>query len=397
MKFKHFFLFIFFISAFNKLSAQNTDLYGQHIDICPIPTEIPDNKDAEDALNRVCNAADIPNNFTLLSCPGVGNCFALYKDGVSYIVYDPQFFKRVLTFRFTEKSLPGSTKKLPGSNDWVALTILAHELGHHLCQHTTNPALSSKYTPIQLELQADEFAGSIMHRLGATLAQAQQAMRTDIVSEAATDTHPARKDRLAAIAKGYNKIANNGQNNNNVPVDPPSNGKITMIIPLFQVTAPNVKRNIAEQMRQTLVSDMVNDGTYNIIASSFDLDHVMYDPAVAYGGPQAIKKANYMLLGKITSYEEKPVLIFKDLKTIHYSFSFEVINAKTKEIVLVKNWELKTKSGKINITIPGKTATGQFVHNTAVPLNADVAGTYQQDLKDVIKSITDQKSKIALN
>lgn len=381
-----------FISIGGNLFAQNKDFYGKAIDksICPIQTEIVDNKDATDALNKICSAADIPNNFVVVPCPEIGNCFAVYKDGVSYILYDPKFFKRVQTFGFTEKNLPNSV-------DWAALTILAHELGHHLCQHTTNLSLSSKYTPVELELQADEFAGAIMYRLGATLVQAQKAMNTNGVTDKASLTHPAKKDRLDAIAKGYNKNAKRGGNNSSNSSDIPSDGKITIVVPQFQIIAENVKYNMAEQMKQILVSGLQNDGTYHIVASSFDIQNFRNDPAVAYGGEQAIKRANYVLLGKIISYQEKNssfgVGTYKASlgTTLHYRFSFEVINAKTNEMVLVKNWELKIKSGTVGVS------TGANGVNGAVALDPDVAAAYEKKIGEIIKFITEQKSKITFN
>ncbi len=375
-----------------KLIAQNKDFYGNDLNsnVCAIKPETTNDKEATAALNKICNAADIPNNFTLMPCAEIGNCFALYKDGISYIVYDPKFFKRIQTFGFTEKNLPSGT-------DWAALTILAHELAHHLCQHTTNTTLTSKYTPVQLELQADEFAGSMMYKLGASLTQAQKAMYTDGVSENESLTHPARKDRLELLAKGYNKYANAKGNNSAPTTDMPSDGRITIVIPQFQITASNVKSDLAEQMKQILVSNMVNEGAYNIVASSYDLRNFRNDPALAYGGEQAIRKANYILLGKIVLFEEKDnsfgigALKASLGKTQRYGFSFEVINAKTNEMVLIKNWDIKVKTGNMGVS----TAVTNLNGNMNV--NADVTGTFEKNLKPVIKSILEQKSKIVLN
>lgn len=375
--------------------AQNSDFYGQSIDktVCPTEVGTTENREALNSLNKICDAADIPNNFALLPCMKVGNCFALYKDGLSYIVYDADFFKRVQTFGFTEKNLPGSV-------DWVALTILAHELGHHLCQHTTNPALSSKYKPAELELQADEFAGAIMFKLGASLVQAQKSMYSDGVTEEASYSHPSRKERLEAIAKGYNKHAGKAVANNNskeTPADVPSDGRITIVVPQFQVTATHIQYNLAEQMKQILVNNLQNDGTYNIIASSYDVQHYRNDPAVAYGGEQALKKANYVLLGKILSYEEKENSFglggnkVNLGKTMMYTLSFEMINAKTNEIVSVKPCNIKVKSGTVGVT------TGMSGLNGNVKLDPNVSGTYEKNLKEVIKYFNDQKGKIVMN
>ena len=198
---KAFLPFSFFLFVVLNVNAQNVDFYGKEVanNICG-QLGMKDDKEASDCMDKICDAAGIPNNFTLQPCPNIDNCYAISYNDISYIVYDITFFNKVKSYGFTEKKLPG--KQI----DWSALTILAHELGHHLCQHFTKN-VREKFTPVQLELQADEYAGRIMYRLGATLEQAQQAMKSNEVSEEASLTHPARKDRLNAIAKGYEKEA----------------------------------------------------------------------------------------------------------------------------------------------------------------------------------------------
>ncbi|MCW3111082.1 MAG: hypothetical protein JWQ09_5588, partial [Segetibacter sp.] len=56
---------------------------------------------------------------------------------------------------------------------------------------------------IPKELEADEFSGSVLRRMGASLQQAQLAMKL-IASPYASATHPGENDRLAAIARGWN-------------------------------------------------------------------------------------------------------------------------------------------------------------------------------------------------
>lgn len=219
----------FFLCMVGCAKAQNVDFYGKELakDICN-QYGMKDDQAAKDCLDKICDAADIPNNFVLAPCTGIDNCFALYKNGYSYIVYDINFFNKIKTYGFTEKNLQKNTV------DWAALTILAHELGHHMCLHTTNPNLSSIYTPVQIELQADEYAGSVMYKLGATLIQAQLAMNSSDVPEEGSLTHPGRKPRLAAIAKGWNKEYKKdmdknrvGNNTNQAPPDIPTSNTVT--------------------------------------------------------------------------------------------------------------------------------------------------------------------------
>jgi hypothetical protein len=55
-----------------------------------------------------------------------------------------------------------------------------------------------------IELEADQFAGFALCKMGATLKQSQLAMYY-ISNMASSKTHPGRLDRLAAIEKGWNK------------------------------------------------------------------------------------------------------------------------------------------------------------------------------------------------
>ena len=191
-------LLCWFLLAFTvSTRAQITDFYGK-----PVATTLcknfKDNKEAKAVFDKICNAASVPNNFVVLPCPGTDNCQAIVSDGIPYILYDNDFLAKLQSFNFTQKELPGVNA------NWDELMILCHELSHHLCQHLTNKLLSQIDTPVQLELQADEFGASIMYRLGASLPQAQHVMRTDLVPTEATFTHPGRQARLDAIAKGWN-------------------------------------------------------------------------------------------------------------------------------------------------------------------------------------------------
>ena len=56
-----------------------------------------------------------------------------------------------------------------------------------------------------MELEADETAGFILYKLGATLEESQRAMRSASVSIEGSYTHPPRAQRLEAIRKGWEK------------------------------------------------------------------------------------------------------------------------------------------------------------------------------------------------
>ena len=146
--------------------------------------------DAEKAVDQILAPLGLPRNFVLVSCPKIDNAIAITPDdGLRYIVYDNEFI----------------SKLHQGNIDWAAMSILAHELGHHLCGHTLRSSQSLEEQR-KKELEADEFSGFIMQKLGASLPQAQIAV-SKIASEGddSYSTHPNKEKRLASIEKGYLK------------------------------------------------------------------------------------------------------------------------------------------------------------------------------------------------
>ncbi len=173
-------------------------------------------KEAISIIDNILEKISLKRNFKVKKCNNVDNCVATLdrETKMPYIVYDPLFLKKIKkqakSFGFTHGQLTNEidgTGKKRGQN-WEATCILAHEIGHHLNMHLVNPEIDSK-TPVALELEADEFAGSVLRKLGSTLEQAQKVMYRDDVSEEGSYSHPSRKARLEAIAKGWNSADKN--------------------------------------------------------------------------------------------------------------------------------------------------------------------------------------------
>jgi hypothetical protein len=111
----------------------------------------------------------------------VQNALAVVTNGKRYILYNPRFID--LLTRVT------GTK-------WAAVSVLAHEIGHHLWRKSNNGK------PLATELEADEFSGYVLAKMGASLDEAQAAMKV-LATTRATSTHPAGADRIASIAVGW--------------------------------------------------------------------------------------------------------------------------------------------------------------------------------------------------
>jgi len=108
--------------------------------------------------------------------------------GISYIVYDPEFLADLNDAAETE---------------WAAVSVIAHELGHHHFGHVRSG--HEVLAPADMrreELDADYFAGYTLARMGASLADAEAALDF-IRGDRASDTHPGTGRRLRATAAGW--------------------------------------------------------------------------------------------------------------------------------------------------------------------------------------------------
>lgn len=187
-----------------KTKIYSCSYYGEkaaltRLDICFMNNSfafgVNDDSKATKIVDDIVNEVGLPRNFLIVECPDIQNCKAvnyLAETGsLRYIVYDDKFLKTLDTLASTPAEY------------WASVSIMAHEIGHHLCGHT----LDSLGSRPDKELEADAFSGFIMYKLGATLEQAQAAMKAmtkeygdqDIIS-----THPPLRNRLAAIRNGWN-------------------------------------------------------------------------------------------------------------------------------------------------------------------------------------------------
>ena len=152
----------------------------------PVDTSMMKISDVREMLQEIIDITGLQTDFQLKEA-NVLNIEASVSRRKRYILYNPTYISTINNL----------TK-----NKWAVMTLLAHEVGHHLNGHTMHRGGS---TP-ELELEADEFAGFILYKLGATLKQSQNVMYY-IAKEKASRTHPSKNSRLSAIEKGWNKAS----------------------------------------------------------------------------------------------------------------------------------------------------------------------------------------------
>lgn len=197
------FSFCFIISMYTVSFSQGGH-YGGHNEnvkeLCKIlqTSNFSTNTAADDALDRILAVTGMSKNFTLYPCSDIENCAAVTINGDRFILYDKDFMEDISN----------------STSSWSNLSILAHEIGHHVNGHTRDyqvyksgarnlPTLAKKR---EEELEADEYSGFVMQKLGAKLEQAQAAVNLyGSDGDDTYSTHPNKAKRLAAIKKGYDK------------------------------------------------------------------------------------------------------------------------------------------------------------------------------------------------
>jgi len=143
--------------------------------------------DAREVIDEIIKVVGLKPNFEVKAAD-IPNAAAVAYNGKRYILYNPQFIV--------------SLNKAAGNN-WASISVLAHEIGHHLNGHTMENIGSQP----DKELEADEFSGFVLRRMGASLDQAQSAMRVAANYKPGV-THPGKDDRMVAIADGWNSADN---------------------------------------------------------------------------------------------------------------------------------------------------------------------------------------------
>ena len=156
--------------------------------------------EARDILQTMLQAIQWKENFRIREQNGIRNAYATIINSIRWIVYDNNFLEDIDAYTATK---------------WSSISVLAHEMGHHYHNHVVS---SSGSTPSK-EIEADNFSGFVMAKLGATLQQSLAAMQA-IASDRASASHPAKKDRLDAITKGWNSSGETTAPTSPSPTDP---------------------------------------------------------------------------------------------------------------------------------------------------------------------------------
>ena len=155
----------------------------------PVPSDIRhfgSERTAEAVVDAILETAGLTSRTFTTRAANVPNAAAqIRRGGERLLLYNSTFI--------------ADTERRTGTR-WAGISVMAHEIAHHLQGHTLTDGGSTPPT----ELEADNWSGFILRQMGASLADAQAVM--DLIgSEGGSRTHPAKRQRLRAIEEGWRR------------------------------------------------------------------------------------------------------------------------------------------------------------------------------------------------
>lgn len=176
----------------NKVSFA-CNFFDNSIKYIPPAAEGIKDEDAESwmrgMINKIMGVIGLQNRYRLLALTNYNNCSAVCLNNN---IGQDRFIQ------FDRAFLEAYQKKT--KNRWFVLGVLAHEIGHHLNGHSLEGVGSRP----NKEIEADEFAGFIMKKLGATLKEAQSIF-SFLNDTQGPPTHPIKSKRYDAVKRGWDK------------------------------------------------------------------------------------------------------------------------------------------------------------------------------------------------
>lgn len=144
--------------------------------------------DGREVVDQIMKFTGLPPNFEVVEGP-VPNAAAMI------VLDDDDLPVRVIAYN---RDFISEVRAATADNDWAPISIMAHEIGHHLSGHTLVPGGSQP----PIELEADRFSGFVLNKMGASLPDTTRAIET-LIPEADGETHPGRAKRLKAVTSGW--------------------------------------------------------------------------------------------------------------------------------------------------------------------------------------------------
>lgn len=135
-------------------------------------------------IDEILSTASLQRNFKIYEA-NIGNAVATRYKNERLIIVDPGFLQ----------SIENTTK-----DKYTTYLIIAHEIGHHLNAHTEQ---SKNPSPWWDELEADQFAGAVLQKLGITPITINKVTNLIAPEFSNSKTHPEWQARMKAAINGY--------------------------------------------------------------------------------------------------------------------------------------------------------------------------------------------------
>lgn len=203
---------------------------------------------AKDAIHRIVQHSGLLPNFTVREDPTIKTAQAYIKGKQRIITYNPIFISTIMD---------------SSGCDLTAVSILAHEIAHHLLGHTLDPDAMHPGD----ELACDRYSGFILFKMHAPLQDALAAIEL-AGNVHGTLSHPPKHARGEAIEQGWRGAERLGHNITDEPF---------MVDRLFQY----------------VVHFVGDDNTYYVDAMGLLVWFDNYADPIAFGKCIALEKGEY--------------------------------------------------------------------------------------------------------
>jgi len=264
----------------------------------------------------ILNYSGLPFGFELYSS-NVSNPISLVYKGNRIIIYNKH------------KVNNDHKKKI----DWKTISIIAHQLGHHLSGHQLQNGIARE----EEELIADKFSGFILYNMGATYGEATSALNL-LFNDTKIGFYPNKVDRLNAIKSGWLE-ANSIKDSGLIP-PPPIDDDLY----------------ISGKLKNEFIdTDLINDSDFNLYKDRFEYADVC--------------EGIIMSAETTSGYIDENNYVVRLTKIIPKSFEEEIYDQPGEEIDISlpnENADLDKNEKKIHelvkkALVPGRTIQFKYV------------------------------------
>ncbi|MBK6771245.1 MAG: hypothetical protein IPG78_03700 [Ignavibacteria bacterium] len=230
--------------------------YDQYVnikDICKVVNEnfFVSESYAKEIVQRILSSISVKTKeIMLVRCENMKNAASAIYDSIPCIFYDNEFMESI---------------DIGSKSSWASVSILAHEVGHHVNLHNLNVSASNTEQQNR-EWAADYFSGGAMYRLRATLDEAQSAIKN--LPDSDNDSYPSREERLEAIKQGYNDCKNENENFIKQFVDPYKQPEVSSIKTIYHEGFLNISvfdsNDVLQEIAELFVSGLKDDEDWKL-------------------------------------------------------------------------------------------------------------------------------------